>query len=1169
MPNNTKPPNKTKKRIAYQPLDIPVVDQGVDLKKQAKEFAGTATRSVAGSSIPALVRLLSGGVGSTVSGLGDATGLAAVPGMAAGGAISSLGEMAAQKIENPDKPLNWPRVGVEGAIGMVPFGKTASLMKHAVKGGALALGGVIGRKATDEDPNTSALNPSDYHGSDYLQVALGTGIGAAMGRWGGAGAKPTEAVGEHYGPRTPGQFLDELNLKRPEDINAEAARVEALGDRDKAHGLRVTAASAKRGNEATYKAVSARNEADTNQLNKNLNASATAGELPSVEEALARGPKAVEELALRAEALGQHNYASELRKRAVELGTNTSTTARAVTRSNKAAQTTAEKEAQEAAKRTEIERRKAMLGDEVEEVVSPVRNTISATTPEGGRESATITTRAKQIDPEGGEAPTNLPPPKDKYQIVDPNGSIVAEVASPEDALNLVNEAGQKAGLKVVPPAGEATAKLAKKPVVPVVQKPAEGGAAPTDKPFNAPRLVEEPAAPVTPEVKPTAKFLGYQDTGVEGQPPMALYNVEGGEANSSTVSADRLKELGIEVPETPPADAPRPVKPAPRGRIAEAKAKQPQAKPEPQGAIPASIPADVDPEMLARQRIIDPNTGQQTYQPGISKPEGLILQPKEGGGYIRDEFNSEGVKHSETANPKPRGNKYAPEPLDLNAVRADLDNIQDPLVRQMAERELAGNQPTQARSNTAKSTVQPTAPVEQPSTQLSPEQEAFRKQVLAEAENTPIDGLKNDEAHNLANFVKRESGSVNPMLLARLAGGGIGAAAGAAYDKDDRLRGALLGGTAGALAPSLLGKSPESVEGIPTTLPDRLVNWQRFSLLTDPTNLATNTVAPTGGGIMSSLEKIVQGALGDREAGQLGRDGLRALLKPSRVSPSSLAGDWNEAKRLIAEAEQSRADMAGGVKTNFDKVVSLPADIMTTGDISARRALEGAGWSEDASRAATLTNEPRYKLTAALANLSRAGGFGAKLLLPFVKTAANAIEGSVERTPGLGIFFTRATEDAERTLSAMDPEMLARQGSGIAASTLAYYMGKNIDPETAKQWKVPYIITNMGGQFGPLMVAAFTAGQASQTGSTLPQAVAKGGVRFLTDMPLPSTEPISEIMDAGQKIMSGEPVKPDATYPFEKYIPDNFLPRFLKDDSLSMERYKPESRIKYSPLGS
>lgn len=51
---------------------------------------------------------------------------------------------------------------------------------------------------------------------------------------------------------------------------------------------------------------------------------------------------------------------------------------------------------------------------------------------------------------------------------------------------------------------------------------------------------------------KPTAIFKGMQETGDPANPEMALYDIKGGTSHGSTVSAEKLKELGIDIPETP-----------------------------------------------------------------------------------------------------------------------------------------------------------------------------------------------------------------------------------------------------------------------------------------------------------------------------------------------------------------------------------------------------------------------------------------------------------------------------------------------------------------------------------------------------------------------------------------------------------------------------------------
>lgn len=63
----------------------------------------------------------------------------------------------------------------------------------------------------------------------------------------------------------------------------------------------------------------------------------------------------------------------------------------------------------------------------------------------------------------------------------------------------------------------------------------------------------EEPKKPfVNPFEKPTAIFKGMQETGDPENPEMPLYDIVGGKSHGSTVGAEKLKELGIDIPETP-----------------------------------------------------------------------------------------------------------------------------------------------------------------------------------------------------------------------------------------------------------------------------------------------------------------------------------------------------------------------------------------------------------------------------------------------------------------------------------------------------------------------------------------------------------------------------------------------------------------------------------------
>jgi hypothetical protein len=484
----------------------------------------------------------------------------------------------------------------------------------------------------------------------------------------------------------------------------------------------------------------------------------------------------------------------------------------------------------------------------------------------------------------------------------------------------------------------------------------------------------------------------------------------------------------------------------------------------------------------------------------------------------------------------------------------------------------------------------------------LGPDQAAYRQQVIDELEKTSLEGLSGEEVSRLAEAVKRlkgEEGAINPelaeMLAMRIAPGIGGAMAGSAVDDEDRLRGAVLGGAAGLVGPSAIkkvlgGMGAPSATGAPPSLGDRLVNWQRFSLLSNPYNLMVNSLAPTGGAAMGSVEQMLSGLVGkglnrsrlagkvadnlgtnvsEPDALQQGVKGLKASLNPGRFKPSAIMEDADDAKRLMREAEENRADMSmeGGTPRYIDRVMAVPAQIMTTGDLGARKGLMGAGWSEDLARAVTVTSEPRYALGKAIVNMARTGGNVARFILPFSRTATNVVEGSLERTPLLGMMMQQSSTNPEA--KAALSELVARQGMGGAVTLMAYQLGAEIDPETSKTYKLPLVVANMSGQYGALAAAAFAAGMAAQNGraDTFGDKVGTGASRLLQDLPLPTTESAAEVIDAGTSYLKGEPPNPNATHAPQRWLPDNLTPRLLKDEAIdsSLDIIKPRSR--YRPI--
>ena len=431
----------------------------------------------------------------------------------------------------------------------------------------------------------------------------------------------------------------------------------------------------------------------------------------------------------------------------------------------------------------------------------------------------------------------------------------------------------------------------------------------------------------------------------------------------------------------------------------------------------------------------------------------------------------------------------------------------------------------------------------------------------------TEAEAIQNNLIQDALRKAKGEAGEINPELLQALATRGIptiaGASIGAAVDDENRLRGAMLGGAAsfaGSAALQGLARNTNPQIG------NRVVNWQRGALLSGPQNLLVNTAASTGGGNLSAIEKLLQGGLekagvsAESGAFDLGKTGLREMWSPERIR--SIRDDWNQAGRRLEQSGE-RADLSNIENPNaFDHLTQLPAKVMTFGDDNVRNALQRANWSEAQARAATLTSEPRYAFPKQLVNLTRKGGMAARLAAPFVRTAANVVESSLERTPVIGLLLGMTKDSVNPALKASLSEIAARQGMGAAVSAASYTLGQTIDPETAKTAKWAMMITNMSGQYGALAGAAFAAGQASQVGK---DPIDAGGKKFLQSTPLPTTEIFQEMLGAANSYRKGEPPNPNAEYLPQQWLPDNMLPRILKDEVLNTVTDKlPKRRVRF-----
>lgn len=393
-----------------------------------------------------------------------------------------------------------------------------------------------------------------------------------------------------------------------------------------------------------------------------------------------------------------------------------------------------------------------------------------------------------------------------------------------------------------------------------------------------------------------------------------------------------------------------------------------------------------------------------------------------------------------------------------------------------------------------------------------------------------------------------RQAGFSTVDAMMRIASAGAGAHVGAQQDQEHPLRGALLGGAAGFVAPSVAkgvynaatsGNVKENLKKAWEETP----NIYRFNLLSAPESLAPNVAAPYGSGVMASIEKLLSG---DRRALEV----LESYADPQK-NFAGLGEAWNEARQRILSNE--RADMtSGGFGGMTDEALALPGTMMTTSDVAVQNKFKNAGFSDDVSREVTMTSEPYTSFGKAPLNFVRGGGTIAKLMLPFSRTAANIVEQGLERVPGVGIAMEMAKPENMR---ASKLGMGVKQGMGVGVFLIAKKIGENVDPSNpesvrqAQKW-----ISNMAGQYSMIASAGFAAGQAELAGKNPhetwvennvgdPSTIAKS---ILSDFPLPATRAPLDIIDSGIGIATQKPAHPDLPFP-SNYLPRAVVPGFVR----------------------
>lgn len=1063
--------------------------------KSALRVAGDVVRAVAerGRGIGALISRLGSGALSNMGG-------------PAGAAISGGGEALAQKIEGTgDDGLNYGRIGVEAGIGAVPFGKLIKAGKFgisALKGAGLSGAGVVGRKAADvatgEDPD--ALKK--WSKWDALPVVLGGGMSGALGKF--SKATTTKADETPFGPETMKDFLSKKKWNA-DRIGTEAAKMDAGGYKDTAHGLRVASVETNTGNEKIYSDVARANDRATKQKQLTAKQAAAAEEaaakIKAKENADAKKIQDTEAAARRTEELkaGLEPQAPTVRESSSKVEGGVRTTA---SQSFKAPKPDVEE------------------GGEALPAAAKPRKPSAPTVPKG----------------------PSIAPKPGVFQLVQ-DGRVIAELEDEADVLSMITAAGPANRITVVKPTNAAQGAV-----------PAKGEA-----PFNPPRLktppVKEESSPLMKEmadkhVDDMAKVRGTPEDIPNNPVAQAL------EAERKAALEESLRASGEALPEAgPKLSAPLAM------RVA-------QESEAPEGGVFARFFRDKGKAELAQDYSNKlPDDVQRLFLPILAKYEAA---PKK----------SPQARDFGELLSKMRGELGLPTrpTMPKAGVRVGGGKIQEPPKVPVTPKAPVVKAVDEARPQTEPpnkfdlgSTTDDEAELAlreyglQQNLNKLPNEATDARQGIESELNTILKGrlqasdAAKAEVEPIAKKFSDESGQISPelanALFMRAAPVVAGAGAGAAYDDENRLRGAMLGGAAGLYGPmamkglsNLKNRSVDPGDAPPAI--DRLVNWQRFSLLSNPYNLGINIMAPTGGGVMGSLEQLLTGAVERTgispvtDAAELGTKGLKATLHGKRLA--RVNEDMRDAKELIKTSE--RADMEGGRGTPraIDKMMALPADMMTAGDVSVRKSLmNDADWSEDMARKVTVTSNPRYAWGAGLVNLAKSSPVW-RLLLPFSRTAVNVAEGSAERIPLVGFIMHYAQKNPE--LQESMAQQIAEQGLGAAVGYGAYILGSNTTPEEARAWKANAIITNMSGQYGAIAGAAFAAGLAANQGK---DALDAGAGSLMSALPLPTTEVAQEMVQAGKNYAKGEPPNPNAQFLPQQWLPDNLTPRILKDDIL------------------
>lgn len=411
----------------------------------------------------------------------------------------------------------------------------------------------------------------------------------------------------------------------------------------------------------------------------------------------------------------------------------------------------------------------------------------------------------------------------------------------------------------------------------------------------------------------------------------------------------------------------------------------------------------------------------------------------------------------------------------------------------------------------------------------------------------TPEAGMSPEQ--RLAQFTGDESGQIiaDPALI-RAGMAASGAIIGGALDPmEDRTLSAIVGGAAGAMVPNIVSKVAQlaplaaqapnlssagqaflnrigNKEGFAQELKSvwaELPHYIRFNLLSS-VNLPTNAfAAPYGSGIMFALERHLAGD-------PRGTKALELIGSPANWG-AKYADSWDEAVMRIGQSERAGGEMIGQAPTATRKFLAAPGTMMTAGDITTRRLLQTAGFSETEARMATLTSEPETAFFKSISNLGRSQSPLMQMMLPFSKTVSNIGEQGAMRIPILGEFVQAAREQADPATTRLLQQALGL-GVGTAAGGVGYLAGEDGGPTGLGERMTRSLISNAAGAYSLPATIGFAVGDALGRGKENPawQGVKSG----FNELPLPAVDLPLGYASALNDLLHGDVNVPSGTVP-------------------------------------